>query len=105
MGKRPLGVPAFGGRAAGRGLRHLDHHPLTKVPAKDDVGSLRSFTHPPIHSFSGPFAARSRLSFRTGDAAGMHPDQAAGKEAWSSIDVLSSGRDLTAAVPTSLRGR
>lgn len=28
-----------------------------------------------IHSFSGPIAARSRLSFRTGDVAGMHLDQ------------------------------
>ncbi len=56
-----------------------------------------------IHSLA--FAARSLLSFRAGDAAGMHPDRAAGKEAWSIIAVLSSGRDLTAAVPTSLRGR
>lgn len=51
MGKRPLGVPAFGSRAAGRGLRHLDHHLLKKVPAKGDDESLRSFTHPHHYTF------------------------------------------------------
>lgn len=50
MGKRPLGVPALGGRAAGRGLRHSDHHLLTKVPAKDGTGSLPSFTH--LHHYT-----------------------------------------------------
>jgi len=39
-----------------------------------------------IHSFSGPFAARSQLSFRTGDACIL--TRAAGKEAWSIISVF-----------------
>lgn len=39
-----------------------------------------------IHSFSGPFAARSRLSVRTSDACIL--TRAAGKEAWSIISVF-----------------
>lgn len=50
MVKPPLGVPALGGRAAGRGLRHSDNHLLTKVPAKDGAGSLPSFKH--LHHYT-----------------------------------------------------
>lgn len=62
MVKPPLGVPALGGRAAGRGLRHSDNHLLTKVPAKDGAGSLPSFKH--LHLYvrlAKPIATRSRL--------------------------------------------